>query len=272
MQAKRVLSHGEFYGQLDVERHAPGFSLSLRRPDPERTVELHTHDDAHFILVVDGRYVSTARGAGDLQRAALLYNPPGTTHRDRFHDRRGTFFAVSIAPARMREIASSVPLVDDAIRVEGVAPLAIAQRLERECRSWERASRLVAEGLCLELLAGVARRPERGARLPPPWLGTARELLRDRCADDLTIADVARAAGVHPIHLARTFRRFFGCAPAAYLRRCRLERAAALLRDGSRSLAEIALECGFADQSHFTKSFREAFRVAPGAYRRAVRS
>jgi AraC family transcriptional regulator len=256
-------------------REAAGFSLSHRAADRSRRIELHTHDEAHFILLFDGHYLSSAHRAAHLRGGpALVYNPPGTTHRDRFDGGRGTFFALSISRARMDQVTSAVPLTGDATRVHPRRAIAIAQRLARECRCWGRASSLMAEGLCLELLAEVALRLDdvpRARRGAPAWLTAAREVLHDRCADDLAISDVARAAGVHPIHLARTFRRFFGCAPAEYLRLCRVERAAALLRDTTRPLVEVALGCGFADQSHFAKSFRRAYAVPPGEYRRRVR-
>ena len=272
VRSERVLSYGEFFGHLELVREAAGFSLSHRAADASRRVELHTHDDAHFILLLEGNYRSAARRATYLRGGpALVYNPPGTTHRDRFDGGRGTFFALSISRQRMEDVTAAVALTGDAIRVEPARGLSLAARLARECKGWGPTSPLVAEGLCLELLAEVALRPEATPRTAPGWLAAAREVLHDRSADDLSISDVARVAGVHPIHLARTFRRFFGCAPAAYLRRCRVERAAALLRDTTRPLAEIALGCGFADQSHFTKSFRRAFAVSPGEYRRRAR-
>ena len=86
------------------------------------------------------------------------------------------------------------------------------------------------------------------------------------------MGEVARDAGVHPVHLARTFRRFFGCTPAEYLRSRRVEQAALLVRVTQRPLAEIALECGFFDQSHLTRAFARVLGVSPAAYRRRYRS
>jgi len=71
---------------------------------------------------------------------------------------------------------------------------------------------------------------------------------------------------VHPVHLAAAFRRHFGCTPGAYLRRARVERAAAMLKRRL-SLAEVALRCGFADQSHMTHAFRRTLGVTPGMLR-----
>jgi AraC family transcriptional regulator len=116
----------------------------------------------------------------------------------------------------------------------------------------------------------AARRTESPGSAPPPWLRLAREMLRERSADGIAIGDVARECGVHPVHLARTFRRFFACSPGAYLRRCRLARAAALLRESGEGIGAVALRAGFADQSHLTHAFRQAHGVTPAEYRRLL--
>src|SRR5690606_17528067 len=119
-------------------------------------------------------------------------------------------------------------------------------RLAAECAAGPPAAAgLLAEGLCWELLAGA--QPDGGqVHTAPGWLKTARDLLRDCAAADLRLHEVAALVGVHPIHLTRAFRRFFHCTPGDYLRRCRAERAAGLLRSTRLPLADVALAAGFA--------------------------
>jgi AraC family transcriptional regulator len=126
---------------------------------------------------------------------------------------------------------------------------------------------LHGESLALTLLAAVAPDRSRRGATPPAWLAVARELLDDRCGEAVRIAELARAAGVHPVHLARVFRRHLGCTPGEYLRRRRLERAAVLLRETARPLSDVALGCGFADQSHFANAFKRHTGVTPGTFR-----
>lgn len=259
-----ILTHGQFFGRFQTEVEAGGFTVAHIRADPHRDVQRHTHDAAHFIFVTRGPYVTSAAGAPDVCTSpVLVYNPPGTTHRDRFQRRRdggfdGKFVSVSVAPERWKSIADAVPLTERAITLETHA---LGMRLVKELRCWEPFSPLTTEATCLELMARAARL--RDEKAPPPWLSIAREMLHD---GQPSIAGIAHACGVHPVHLARTFRRFFGCSPGAYLRRARVERAASMLR-GRLSLAEIALRCGFADQSHMTHAFRTEMGVTPGALR-----
>ncbi len=121
-----------------------------------------------------------------------------------------------------------------------------------------------------EVAAVGAGEPRRGRALPG-WLRRARELLDDAPAAPLTVADVAAVAGVHPVHLARAFRRAFGCSPGEHLRQRRLARAQALLLTTRLPLAEIALRVGFSDQSRMTHAFAAAVGCAPGRVRRLAR-
>lgn len=266
-----VLPHGRFLGAAAWHRTAGGFCLGEHVPTvaPEEVVT-HTHPDAHFVLLLAGTYVSSADGAAPLARPPLLiYNPPGTTHRDRFHTLAGRFFTVSPSAQALARIVEAVRPVDHPTALTADRALVLAHQLAGECRTWDTASPLVAEGLCLALMGEMARTANRPYRQQPSWLRLARECLRDRCGEHVRMSEIAHVAGVHPVHLARAFREFFHCTPGEYFRRCRLERAAHLLAYGRLPVAHIAAEAGFADQSHFSKAFRKAFSTTPREFRRA---
>jgi len=106
------------------------------------------------------------------------------------------------------------------------------------------------------------------ASLPPArHLLKAKDLADVRYADPLTVADLARAAGLSPAHFSREFRRTFGESPHTYLLTRRLERAAALLRTTDRSVAEICFAVGLSSVGSFTTSFTRMFGKSPTAYR-----
>ncbi len=278
-----MLPFGAFYGHVDTRRGAPGLEAAVFDADPHRVVERHAHEEAHFVLVLSGLYVSSAAGAPALGGGPLLvFNPAGTTHRDRFEARgrrfEGRFLTLSVASDLMDAADGRTP--DRATVLDGPDAMTLAQRLARECTrssadhagaagasGWRRSGALLGESLALGLVAAAAGARDEAWTTAPRWLGTARELLDDRFADDVRIADLARTVGVHPVHLARVFRRHVGCTPGDYARRRRLERSAVLLRETTRPLADVASGCGFADQSHFTHAFRRYAGVTPGAYR-----
>jgi AraC family transcriptional regulator len=135
-------------------------------------------------------------------------------------------------------------------------------------------SELHLESLALELMAAVRSRQQCAVRRDrecilgrPLWLDRAYELLQDGYVQPLSVRELALAVGVHPVHLARAFRKHFRCTPGQLIQLRRLERAADLMLFSESSLTDIALACGFTDQSHMTTSFRHRYGVAPGRFR-----
>jgi AraC-like DNA-binding protein len=104
---------------------------------------------------------------------------------------------------------------------------------------------------------------------PARHLLRARDLADARYREPLDVPTLARAAHLSEAHFSREFRRVFGETPHQYLLTRRLERAAALLRNTDRTVADICLEVGLRSVGSFTTSFGRAFGLSPTAYRAA---
>jgi AraC-like DNA-binding protein len=104
---------------------------------------------------------------------------------------------------------------------------------------------------------------------PARHLLRARDLADARYAEDIDVDDMAAAAGLSRAHFSREFRKAFGESPRSYLLTRRLERAAALLRNTDRPVADICLSVGLHGLGSFTTSFKRHFDLTPGAYREA---
>lgn len=228
-------------------------------------VQPHGHDRAHFMLVIGGRYRSAVGCNADDALPLMIYNPPGTWHCDRFEE-PGRFFSIELASVKVGD-SREFALPSQPVRVAGPNALALVQRIRREAAG-HRDSPEQIEALTIELLGEIS--PDgTHERRPPPWLTLVAEALRDVPVKG-SIASLSRLAGVHPVHLTRTFRAFYGCTPAEYALRLRLAHAARLLGETRRALADVAIDAGFADQSHFTTRFRAVYGLPPGEYRRRL--
>ena len=247
-----------FIGRQVVRAGAGAFSFGHWLSHRDLEVEPHGHEAAHFILVTAGDFVSGAEGDG----AALIFNPAGAWHDDHFAA-GGAFFALNTP---LREAKTEFALPTAPTRVGAPDALVAIARLMRACLDWDADAQRAAEALCFEALGATARRPP-NERTPPRWLAAAADLLRD---GEAGVAETAATVGVHPIHLARTFRAFHGSSPGQFLRAHRVRRAAAMLMTTRKTLADIAQACGFADQSHFTRSFARAHGVTPERFRRMI--
>jgi AraC family transcriptional regulator len=231
---------------------------------PDREVPRHTHTDAHFVLVLRGTYITEAGNVGLCGPGTLIFNPAGTSHRDRFRTDLGRFFTISMGPELTAQFAN-----DPATTIPAPDLVLAANRAYGELLRRTALSELVLEDLGLELLGRLLRTKVPRDRKPPHWLMRVRDSIQDRCTEKIIIRELAAEAGVHPIHLARTFRHYFDCSPSEHLRRCRIEKVRLLLATTDTPLADLSFEAGFNDQSQLTNVFRRLIGVPPGLYRRS---
>ena len=114
-----------------------------------------------------------------------------------------------------------------------------------------------------ELFSGSANRES--------WLLRLRDFLDANCAEPIELSRLVQVTGRHPAHVSRAFRYQFGKSITQFVRERRVLRAANLLRHDQAPLAQIALQCGFCDQSHFTNVFRRYLGVTPSRLRSKTR-
>jgi AraC family transcriptional regulator len=178
-----------------------------------------------------------------------------------------------MGPSWVERVRDYTRTPDHSLESKG-GPLAwLVLRLHSEFRLRDDWSRLAIEGLALEIMAELSRAAEVSSRsAPPEWLEQAKEILGARLPQTPSLADLAGSLGVHPVHLAREFRRRFRCTIGEYIRHRRIEFACREISDTEAPLKQVALAAGFYDQSHFSNTFRRQTGMTPAAYRAISRS
>lgn len=119
---------------------------------------------------------------------------------------------------------------------------------------------------------GVPDSPVVPGGLAPWQVKRVIRFIVENAARSTTVADLAAVARLSVSHFSRAFRRSFGATPHSVVARHRVERAKALLASTNQPIAAIALDCGFADQSHLTRLFRRQVDLAPGQWRELSRT
>ncbi|MGW0995241.1 helix-turn-helix domain-containing protein [Streptomyces sp. NPDC002523] len=183
-------------------------------------------------------------------------------------------------------------LADDALReANGGRPVELSEELgtsdplaeqlmlalEGTVRTWEPSARTYTDQLTGMLAAQLVRRHGAGASAPAPdrsglserQLAAVRELMEQRLAEPLPIADLAAAAALSPSQFTRRFRASTGRSPHQFLLNLRLEGACRMLRTGSEPIADVAAACGFSHQEHLTRVMRARLGTTPAALRRS---
>ena len=234
----------------------------------------HHHDTPTICFVLKGAFTELWRGGSiACTSSTLKVTPAGERHRDEFN--RGDVRGLLIEPdnSQMDTIRPYSAVLDERISFHGGLVSGIAWRVYEEMRRMDATAPLAIEGLLLELVACASRlRDRKGGVGRPRWLDDARDRIHVELGARPSLGGLAESVGVHPVTLARAFRRTFGCTVGEYVRNLRIERAAQQLADTDLSLAEIALAGGFSDQSHFSNLFRRHTGLSPFRFRRAVRS
>lgn len=269
-----TLDNGSFYGGVRGTRAVGGLTLAETGYAPGFEVPPHDHAHPFFCLGLSGTFRERFDGRSWTGRATtVFFHPAGATHSERFGADGGRLFNIQLGGGWLERVGSfDVRPPERQVDAVGGRMGWLAAGLYREFRRDDTASDLAIDGLTLALVAQVVRQgtgPPEGTR--PGWLARVEELLNDQLSRPMDITAIATAVDIHPVHLARVFRRHHGCSPAEYLRRIRVRRACELLARGGHSLSAIAYATGYADQSHFTRNFRRAVGTTPGEYRRLLR-
>ena len=273
-----TLENGSFYGGVRSERGVAGLTLAETGYEPGFVVPAHDHAHPFFCLGLAGSFVERfERRSWTARPATVFYHPAGAEHAEEFSRDGGRIFNIQLGQgwlARLEDYDLDPP--ERQVHATGGSMTRLAVGVLREFRTADTASDLAIDGLALALLAHAVRGGDRaddeakGRGSRPGWLDRVEALLHDRADQPMDIAGIAAEVEIHPVHMARVFRRHHGCSPGEYLRRLRVRRACRLLADTGRSLAAIAYHTGYADQSHFTRHFKRAMGVTPGVYRRII--
>ena len=103
----------------------------------------------------------------------------------------------------------------------------------------------------------------------PVWVSRLKEILHDHWSENLGLHQLAALLNIHPVTISKYFTRYFDCTLGEYVRKIRVEKALGMVRSTSLSLSAIAYECGFADQSHFIRTFKTQTGFLPNEFRKA---
>lgn len=265
---------GNLYGQKVKARVVADFELSEIIYAPHFTVARHSHELAQFCLVRDGAFTERyGRKTRDVKPLTLIVRPSGETHEHSFHSTGSRCFVIEMRPAWLERVAQHGLTLDDSTDFSGGITVWLARRLYDEFYRADGASSCVIEGLMLEIMAETSRRPVKtSSRKPPTWLKQVEELIETHLTNTLTLNGIADSVDVHPVHLARVFRRNYGCTIGEHIRKLRIESACRQLSMTNTPIADIAAAAGFYDQSHFSRNFKVTIGVTPSQYRAAFRA
>jgi AraC family transcriptional regulator len=263
------MSSSQIHGEILRTRSVEGSTLAESTYSAGSHLTTHEHANAYFCLVLAGEYQEVSGRRKYLcHPGSLVVHPAGDQHRNQFDGQPVRCFNL--------ELASSSSSLFQKLRLnsavhDGGASVFALTRIYREFCRRDSAAELIIQGLVLELL-GECLREQNGktADTLPDSARQCRDLLCARFQERLSITEIAKCIGVHPVHLCRAFHGCYGRTIGEFVRELRMRWASEQLALAKPSLATIAVEAGFCDQSHFNRTFKRFTGMAPGQYRSRI--
>jgi len=260
------LNIGQFFGNVSKRWAADSVVVNRLVHTQARALPRHAHQAGFVSLMLEGEYRETAGFSQfGYQPFSCVYHPPGMDHRDEIGRAGVTLLTLEFKPALFEAMDFATVDLRPIIDISGRQPAWELMDLYRRISSaaandLDIESRAVALAFSIVKFSSSTPRDLRS-------LQRAREYIHAHFSENLTLARVARAAGVHPVYLGQIFRQEFGETLGEYLNRIRVRAAAAMLANSDLPLSAVAADLGFYDQSHFTRVFRQFTGATPGTFR-----
>jgi AraC family transcriptional regulator len=244
------------------------FTLKENLYAPGTVLGKHSHGHAYISFVIEGAFRERYATRSILCRTGMIrYLPAGEVHENEIQV-RSRCLHVSSDPAAFEQLRQQPAVPRRPAEMSGLTTTWLANRLYAEFSRQDSASSMAIEGLVLEILAEIARADTGdNARLAPGWLKQATEIIESRFLERLSLTEIASEVGVHYVHLSRQFHKYNRCTVGELIRRRRVQYASHLLAHSRTPLAEIALQCGFSDQSHLSFLFKRYMGLSPSKFR-----
>lgn len=259
---------GGAFGHQTALTGISGYVVSVAHHAAHLALPSHSHRRASVNLILAGAYEESLDGSSRTYGPlSLIAKPAGTRHANAFRLGGAESLLIEVSAAEEEALAGCGEFLRRPSVLHGSPAVLPGLRIVSELRSTDSFSCLVIETAILELLTATASLPEKLSPSAPAWLSRTVEALHVLPPEELSLAGLAEAAGVHRVHLAKTFKQRFGVSVGNYARRQRTMRAVDRIVHSRQPLSHISADCNFSDQSHMNRSVKAATGFTPGSLR-----
>lgn len=262
------LQTGNFFGETSRIIRLDGITLT----DTVYThakVDWHYHENAYFTFILQGKLIEgNKRESYNCAAGSLLFHSWQEPHYNVKPDGYTRGFHIEFDKNYFDRFDFDINELEGSFQIENADVKFLLYKIFRETKICDDAASVSIQTLLFEILGEMLRANRIARGKKPLWASRLKEILHDDYSDKLSLKKLSAELNVHPVHLSRDFSKYFDCTFGEYVRKARVEKSLALLADKNLSLTEIAFRCGFADQSHFLRCFKQINHVKPSEYRK----
>lgn len=263
------LKTGQFYGITNETIHLAGVTLTDTAYTHDR-VDWHYHENAYFTFLLEGAVLEgNKKEVYHCSPGSLLFHNWQEAHYNIKPNGFTRGFQVELKPSWFDAFDMNTDTIQGSLQLANPRLKMTMYNIFKETKL-SKGNSLGIDTLLLSLFSQMKGEDARYSTKKPNWVQQLRQILQDAPFEDWSLPALAAMLDIHPVHLSREFSRHFHCNLGDYIRTVKVQRALSLLTNKQRSLTDIALACGFADQSHFIRSFKSLHTLTPLQFRKLL--
>lgn len=232
-------------------------------------VDWHYHENAYFTYLIQGQlFEANKKEAYTLSPRSLLFHNWQDSH---YNIRQSAFargFHIELEKEWFEGHHLAHSCFQGSLKLDHPLFQSLFDRIYRESKINDTHTLLSVESLLLQVFSSMVAIQQNNSSKKPAWVGKIKDILHHEEEEKLSLSYLSGELDIHPVHLSTEFPRYFRLTLGDYIRRLKVERAIPWLRNPAPSLSSIAYACGFADQSHFIRTFKWVYGITPLAYRK----
>ncbi|MBK7971471.1 MAG: helix-turn-helix transcriptional regulator [Bacteroidetes bacterium] len=264
------LHTGQFYGQTNQIIHLNGLTLT----DTEYThefVDWHFHENAYFTFILDGKLKEgNKKEIYECLPGNLLFHNWQEPHYNIKPKGYARGFQIELNNLWFDKYDFNIKNLQGSIKITNIDIKLLLYKIFKESKIGDNTSILSIQTLILKAVEEMFRNSDIETDTKPRWVSRIKEILFYEFSDRLTLEYLSDTLGIHPVHLSRDFSKYFHCNLGEYIRKLKIQKSYTLLSNKQLTLTEIAYNCGFSDQSHFSRCFKSEAGISPKSYRKLI--
>ena len=260
------LNKGEYTGEVVQSCHLDDIIITnTAYKTSSSNSDWHYHKNLHICFVYDqGKVETKHRSIYSKNSGSIFFYRAGELHRWISPNQKSTSANIEIEDTFLKKYDFIENNIKKAVETN-INAKALILKMQRELNYSDCIDDLQLQFLLFELVSYGAHQKYRNT---PRWVVLLKELLHELWDETISLQEISKHVGAHPVTVSKNFRKYFHCTLGEYRRKLKIERTIDLVKNTSLSLSEIAHSCGFTDQSHFTRNFKEFTGFLPKDFRK----
>jgi AraC family transcriptional regulator len=260
---------GQFYGKNNETVSLKGIILDDSDYSHDR-VDWHYHENAYFTFLLEGAVLEgNKKGTNECSAGSLLFHNWQDPHYNIGSNQFTRGFHVEIDAGWFSSFHLTDSISEGTINIADPRVKLLMYNIFKETKLGGNLRQLAIDTLLIQIFGILQHTAGTREKGKPRWVSIIRDALHTT-TEDWQLTDLAKLVNIHPVHLSREFPKHFNTTVGNYIRAIKIQKALSLLSNKDLSLTDISIECGFADQSHFIRVFKNFQQLAPLHYRKLL--